>query len=145
MNDFFEENKKKIITIGIIILVTIIIGIVNMLMGYSGNNKQIDKARKQRFEEFGTLYYSQFLYPIYKENIKKYKDVGFKVKLYDIAITLDKEIYNIYDIFSDGKKTCDLFNSYLIIYPIESYSENSIKFESNLKCDVEVDKVGDYE
>lgn len=138
MGEFYSENRKKLITIGIIVLVTIVFSIFNRVIVRKGNN---DALRKKNLKELGERYYTKILYPVYKDSLEKHADIGFRVTLYDISSKLDDDTDNIYDLFSDDKTTCDLLDTYLIIYPVYPYGKEDIEYKTTLSCNIDKGKV----
>lgn len=139
MNEFIEENKKRLVIFGIIVAVSIVLGIINMIS--QKGNSSANKAREERLLDLGKKYYEQIIYPIYKNDLEDYKETGFKIALVDIRGKLDEKKGYIYEVFSDNKTTCDLGKTYITIYPTKPYDEKSIDYKINLSCNVKIGQV----
>lgn len=137
MNEMWEENKKTIITIGIILGLTIIIGIVNIFM--NGGTKKItpDKALK----EIGAIYYEELFYPElketygdgYKERLRDYSSDGIKVTLEKLANSIPNINAEVFFNINNGV-LCNTNETYVIIYPDGSYEQDDYTLKVKLDC-----------
>lgn len=141
MNDFFEENKKKIITIGIIVAITIVIAVGNLVM----NKSTIKSNSKKALEELGKIYYEELYYPYlkktysdeYKNMLTDYSDKGIKVTLSTLLTSVENS--SIEPFYNSKKNTsCDLTLTYITIFPKASYDVKNYTIETTLKCDIGV-------
>lgn len=145
MNEFIEDNKKKIVIIAIIILATIAIGIVNMFM----NGKSAKVTPESALKELGAAYYEEIYYPYLMKNypknnqilLERYSKDGKKVTLLTLLTSVENANASA---FSDEKndKSCDMTLTYIKIIPKAPYGEKDYTIETTLRCDIEISSEG---
>lgn len=131
MNEMWENNKKKIIIAGSLLLIAIVFSVFTSLM----NKNRINPEKA--LEELGTLYYEELYYPYLSENHKDvYVNVleikgkeGIKVSLLDLLVKIENASLSI---FINGDTTYDLNNSYVIFYPKNPYEIEDYEMTINL-------------
>lgn len=136
MNDFIEENKKKIVCIIILISLCVLFGIINLIRRNSTKSSSLERS----LEDLGSIYYEELLYPyiledsedIYKELLDDYKEEGFKVTLEDLFNSIENANK---DNFFDSKNNinCDIRDTYILIYPT-GYSKEDYRIEMHTDC-----------
>lgn len=141
MNEFWEENKNKIIVIGVIVALVIVFTVINSLNGKTVKKDSPEKGAK----DLAKVYYEELFYPYIKENYtRNYNDIIMSYEESGIKVTLLKMITSIKNanvsVFSDEKNntSCDLTLSYVIIRPMSPYEFDDYSIETNLKCDIGV-------
>lgn len=141
MNDFYEENKKKIITIGIIVAITIVIAIINMLFNFSNKKLNTDSALK----ELGKAYYEELYYPYmekeyadnYKTILGNYSEKGIKVTLRELVRSIENSDANFF--YTKGNY-CNFLSTYVIIYPESNFKKEDYKLKTNVSCVKKISK-----
>lgn len=137
MNDFIEENKKTIVVIAILVVLTIIFSVASMIIN-NGNKKM---KPEDAIEELGRIYYEEVYYPQLKENYPEiYKDYlsqqteGIKVILRDLFKSISDSSYEPYS-NKEGELICDFFDSYVTITPVSPYDKDSYNIDPVVDCD----------
>lgn len=129
--EFTEDDKKKMKIAFIIIIISVIMSIVSLFMNNRSSGSSIDKIAK----ELGEKYYTKDLYDTLASNgtslLSLLKDDGYKVNLQTLLD--DNDDYISY--FVSDEQTCDLENSYIVIYPKKPYKEGSYKIKTYLDCE----------
>ncbi len=143
MNDLWEENKKGIITIGIILLLAIIFGVLTLLMNNGSKTSEKKLSSEKALNELGTMYYEKVYYPYiekeYSEGYIKFlnnkSSVGIKVTLRQIQSSI-KNVNTENFIDYKNKTICDYDLTYIIIRPNSPYGKKDYTIETKLDCDV---------
>ena len=139
MNEFFEENKKMIVTVGVVIAFAIVFAVVNIFIGNDNKKMKPEDALK----ELGTIYYEELYYPQLKSArsddyttiLTNYSKDGLKVTLASLVAVIDNlDIDNF--INEKDNTSCDFYETYIVIYPNGNLTEKDYTIEVNTKCDV---------
>lgn len=140
-NDEKKTSKKKIITIGSIVLGIIIIIVLIILCITVFFNKE--KVITRKIKAMGKDYYNNYYYDALSKNRKKeeldtilskYVETGIKIDLKSLEkYSSGKYKEEIKKLKSD-KKECDKSNTAVIIYPQEPYGKNNYKIKVELDC-----------
>lgn len=129
--EFTEDDKKKMKIAFILIIISVIMSIVSLFMNNNSSDSSVDKIAK----ELGEKYYTKDLYDTLANNgtslLSLLKDDGYKVNLQTLLD--DNADYVSY--FVSDEQTCDLENSYIMIYPKKPYKEGSYKIKTYLDCE----------
>lgn len=129
--NFTEEDKKKMKIAFSLIIISVIISVVSVFLDNNSSNGEVDKIAK----ELGEKYYKNDLYDTLSSNgtslLSLLKSDGYKVNLQTLLD--DNEDYVSY--FVSDNQTCDLENSYIVIYPKKPYKEGSYKIKTYLDCE----------
>lgn len=133
MNDFIFENKKRLIILGVIILLAILFAI---LANVTKSNKSVSKD--ESVKEIARMYYEEFYYPSVLKKFSdptyyfdKAKDGGIKVYIQDIVDGIDNFDSSI---LSNKNEICDLGLSYITYYPNNNYAKTDYTYETNFIC-----------
>lgn len=143
--NFEKLSKKNYLIIGGIILLLIII-VISILLIF--NKKEVNEEEKltQELKSLGIEFYEDFYYRQIgttdderKEFLEKYKDIGIKVSLDNLARYKTDETDDILAKFVNSKtnEECDKTSSMVIIYPKESYSKTDYTIDAILSCGFE--------
>lgn len=129
--NFNEEDKKKMKLAFSLIFISVIISVISVFLDNNSSNSEADKIAK----ELGKSYYKNDLYETLSSNgtslLNLLKSDGYKVDLQ--TLLSDNEDYVSYFVSED--QTCDLENSYIVIYPKKPYKEGSYKIKTYLDCE----------
>lgn len=129
--NFNEEDKKKMKLAFSLIFISVIISVISVFLDNNSSNSEADKIAK----ELGKSYYKNDLYETLSSNgtslLNLLKSDGYKVDLQ--TLLADNEDYVSYFVSED--QTCDLENSYIVIYPKKPYKEGSYKIKTYLDCE----------
>ena len=141
MNDFYEENKKTIIIIGILVVLTIIFSIASLFIGKGNKTIKPEDAMK----ELGSVYYEEIFYPqlkeeypeLYIEVLNKKGSEGIKMTLSDLMFSL-KNVNG--DAFIDEKNEtfCDAYDTYVVIYPTGNYDLEDYRLDVKVSCNSKI-------
>lgn len=129
--NFNEEDKKKMKLAFSLIFISVIISVISVFLDNNSSNSEADKIAK----ELGKSYYKNDLYETLSSNgtslLNLLKSDGYKVDLQ--TLLADNEDY--VSSFVSEDQTCDLENSYIVIYPKKPYKEGSYKIKTYLDCE----------
>jgi ubiquitin-protein ligase len=129
--NFNEEDKKKMKIAFSLIFISVIISVISVFLDNNSSNGEADKIAK----ELGKNYYKNDLYDNLSSNgtslLSLLKSDGYKVDLQTLLD--DNKDYVSY--FVSENQTCDLENSYIVIYPKKPYKEGSYKIKTYLDCE----------
>lgn len=129
--NFNEEDKKKMKLAFSLIFISVVISVISVFLDNNSSNSEADKIAK----ELGKNYYKNDLYETLSSNgtslLSLLKNDGYRVDLQTLLD--DNKDYVSY--FVSENQTCDLENSYIVIYPKRPYKEGSYKIKTYLDCE----------
>lgn len=137
---WFQEDRKKIIILGISIIVFISVIFLGIIL-FKGSSKE--EMLKKHLEEMGVEFYEELYYKQVgktdeerAEFLKKFTDLGIKVNLDSLSRYNTEKNQSKISEFKNPKtnEECDKENSKVIIYPQEPFGQKDYRVEINLEC-----------
>ena len=143
----FIKNNKKIIGIGLAVVIVVVVGIIIALKVTKKEEVSEKDRLTKELETLGKKYYEDYYYPSSgnseEENskekyLKNFESVGLKINLENLQRynnTLSKSDKVKVDFTNkDKNKKCDAEKSMVTIYPTDPYGKKDYKISVYLDC-----------